>query len=250
MIKNKMTFEEAISIGYNSNSHPQGIGEYKEKTMHAVFKNYYESDVSKQEVKVGKFYADILNEYGIIEIQTRNFNAMRDKLAYFLDISEVTVVYPLVYNKYINWVNSSDEKDYMKKSPRHDNLFKAAKELYKIKAFLNNPKLHFVFVFCDMIELKNLDGWNKTKKKGSSSLNKIPTSVNYTIEIENYKDFLKYVNLDNLNDDGIFDRDDFKKDNKCSLRDASLMLTIFNYLGLVSVVGKKGRKHLYKFTQV
>ena len=48
-----------------------GIGTLKEKTMHAVLKNFYEPDVSHQEIKVDRFVADILRDNEIIEIQTR-----------------------------------------------------------------------------------------------------------------------------------------------------------------------------------
>lgn len=243
MIKNKMSFEEACKISYSTNTNPSGIGEYKEKTMHAALKNYYEIDINKQEIKIDKFYADILNEYGVIEIQTRNFNTMREKLSCFLALYDVTIVYPMINNKYINWVNSENEKDYMRKSPRHDTLFSAMRELYKIKQFLNNDRLHFVFEFCDCVELKNLDGWNETKKKGSTSLNKVPLKIDHEIIIESKEDFLKYIKKLN----GEFTIKEFSKINKCKERDSQLALNIFKYLELVELVRKDGRKNIYKF---
>jgi len=247
MIKNKMSFEDASALGLSYNSHPTGIGEYKEKAMHAILKNYYESDTSKQEIKIDRFYCDILNEYGIIEIQTRNFNTMRDKLTLFLQNYDVTIVYPMIHDKYINWVNSENEKDYMRKSPRHDNLYKAAKELYKIKTFLDHPRLHFVFLFCDVIELKNLDGWNQTKKKGSTSMMKIPSRIDSEIAIEHKNDYLKYVHSDCFTKE--FTIKEFGKMNKASARDAQLMLNIFQYLGLVKVIRKENRKNIYRFEE-
>lgn len=242
MIKNKRSFEEALDIGMSINSAPQGIGEYKEKTMHVVLKNYYENDCDKQEVKIDGFVADICNEYGIIEIQTRNFNAMRKKLDCFLQNYEVTIVYPLFSNKYINWIDSNNEKDYMRKSPRHDSLYKAFKELYKIKMYLDNPNLHLMFVFLDVVELKYMDGWSKDGKKGSTSLNKVPTRINDEIYIDNYKDFNKYMNITKEE----FTVKDFAKDNNCTINNASLAINIFKYLKLIKMVGKNGRAFLYR----
>lgn len=56
-----------------------------EKTLHAVLKNYYEPDENKHEVAIDGYYADIFNDSGIIEIQTRQLNKLRDKLAVFLE---------------------------------------------------------------------------------------------------------------------------------------------------------------------
>jgi hypothetical protein len=49
-----------------------GIGTLGEKALHSILKYTYEPDVSRHEIKVGGFYADIVNEQGIIEIHTRN----------------------------------------------------------------------------------------------------------------------------------------------------------------------------------
>ena len=37
-------------------------------------------DVTKQEVKIGNYYADIYNGDEIIEVQTGNLNKLRDKV--------------------------------------------------------------------------------------------------------------------------------------------------------------------------
>ena len=84
-----------------------GIGTLKEKTMHAVLKNFYEPDVSHQEIKVDRFVADILRDNEIIEIQTRSFNAMRKKLSVFLEKYPVTIVYPIPHNKWLYWIDEN-----------------------------------------------------------------------------------------------------------------------------------------------
>ena len=83
----------------------KGIGTLSEKTLHAVLKLYYEPDEDKHEVAMSGYYADIYNDKGIIEIQTRQLNKLRDKLSVFLQDYHVTVVYPLPFNKWLSWVN-------------------------------------------------------------------------------------------------------------------------------------------------
>ena len=54
----------------------KGIGTLSEKTLHAVLKAYYEPDEDNQEVAVNGYYADIYNQDGIIEIQTRQLGKL------------------------------------------------------------------------------------------------------------------------------------------------------------------------------
>ena len=148
MIKNKRSLEEAKAIFYD-NYHEEyaSIGEYQEKAIHFILKNYFESDKEKLEVKINGMIADICNEFGIIEIQTRNFDRLRKKLDIFLKDYQLTIVYPLIKSKRITWLNSDNKADYNRKSPIHMNMFNVFKELYKIKQYLKHENLHFCFVF-------------------------------------------------------------------------------------------------------
>ena len=60
-----------------------GIGTLSEKTVHSVLKYYLEPDTSFHEVKTGRYVADIRTPDGIYEIQTRQFNKLRNKLEAF-----------------------------------------------------------------------------------------------------------------------------------------------------------------------
>ena len=69
-----------------------GIGVLSEKTLHSVIKRFIEPNEALQEVKVGNHYADIKNDDGIFEVQTRSFNKLRAKLTSYLETEKVTVV--------------------------------------------------------------------------------------------------------------------------------------------------------------
>ena len=83
---------------------PKGtlIGTLSEKTIHAILKYYLEPNASCHEIRVGSFFADIKNEQGIFEIQTRQFYKLQGKLAVFLEQYPVTVVYPIVRHNYLH----------------------------------------------------------------------------------------------------------------------------------------------------
>ena len=99
-----------------------GIGTLSEKTVHAVMKNYYAPDEDMHEIPVENCVADIYTGTDIVEIQTRSFNRMRQKLDRFLPLYPVTIVYPIPYVKTLFWIDEeSGEISAGRKSPLKGN---------------------------------------------------------------------------------------------------------------------------------
>ena len=243
MIKNKRSLEEAKSVFYDKyHNNYASIGEYQEKAIHFILKNYFENDRDKMEVKIDGMVMDILNEEGIIEIQTKSFDRLKNKLDKFLDYYSFTIVYPLINSKKITWMNSENESDYNRKSPLHMNIFNSFKELYKIKKYLKHKNLHFCFVFLNIIEFKNLDGYGKDKKKKASSFNKLPIDIEKTVYFDSFKEF---ENIFDGNENN-FTSLELSKMKKIKLKDAQVALTVLNYLEIVERIGKTGRSYIYK----
>ncbi|MFQ9801710.1 MAG: hypothetical protein ACLR23_25565 [Clostridia bacterium] len=93
---------------------------------------YIEPDESRHEVRVGTFIADIFQaeQNRIIEIQTRNFSALRQKLSYFVQDHKVTVVYPIARQKWMSWVDpATGEMSGRRKSPRKGEPWDALPEI-------------------------------------------------------------------------------------------------------------------------
>lgn len=94
-------------------------------------------DEEKQEIPIENCVADIFSDGGIMEIQTRQFNKMRNKLSAFLPLYPVTIVYPIPREKWIIWIDEeSGELSRKRKSPAKGNVYLAFIELYKIKMYL------------------------------------------------------------------------------------------------------------------
>ena len=137
----KEAFEAAKKKIIGVDRQRMGIGTLSEKTVHAILKNYYEPDEDKQEIPIENYVADIYADGEIIEIQTRQFNRMRDKLKAFLPLYPVTIVYPIPREKWIIWIDEeTGELSKKRKSPVRGNPYMAFPELYKIKMFLKNHK--------------------------------------------------------------------------------------------------------------
>ena len=223
-----------------------GIGTLAEKTVHSVLKSYYSPDTLIHEVKIGGFVADICTGNEILEIQTRNFDKLRRKLTAYLEISPVTIVYPIHNIKYLRWVNpQTGEISPPRKSPKKGSPFSIFPELYRIKDFLLHPNLKFKIVMLDLEEYRFLDGWSQDKKKGSSRCDRIPTELINEITIDNLTSYQLLI-PEVLN--ATFTSRDYKSASGLSLKQAQTALLVLYYVGAVERIGKKGNTHIYKRT--
>lgn len=243
MTDQEKRFEQARKKVIGVDRQRLGIGTLAEKTVHAVFKNYYEPDEDRQEIPIEKYVADIYTGQEIIEIQTRQFNRMRNKLTAFLPLYPVTVVYPIPRTKWLIWIDEeSGELSSPRKSPKRGTPYMAFAELYKIKSYLKDPNLRFRLVLTDMEEYRLLNGWSKDKKKGSSRFDRIPTQLVEEVIIERPEDYMQFIPLE-LEEP--FTTKDFAK---CAHIPVSLSQTVLNlllYMEVVERVGKKGNSYLY-----
>ncbi|WP_310603690.1 hypothetical protein, partial [Anaerosporobacter sp.] len=205
---------------------------------------YYEPDSRKQEIKIGAKVADILNESGVIEIQTRQFNKLRGKLATFLPEHSVTIVYPIAYNKWLCWIDeTTGEVTPRRKSPKKGKPHQAFIELYKIKEYLNNPNFHLKIVMVDIEEYRFLNGWSKDKKKGSSCSDRIPIGLQEVIAINSVSDYSRLL-PDELPEQ--FTTKDYARIAKVPIGLAQVALHVMCSVGAINLVGKQGRLKLYE----
>lgn len=244
---NKEQFESAKNkiIGIKRNRN--GIGTLSEKTVHAILKNYYEPDEDYHEIPVNGYVADIYRDGNIIEIQTANFNKLRNKLDVFLIDYQVTVVYPMPYIKWLSWLD--EETGYIgpkRKSPKKGNPYEAFYQLYKIKSYLTNPNIRIKIVMMNMEEIRLLNGWSKDKKKGSSRFDRIPTEIVEEIDLYSLEDYMQMVPIELAE---TFCSKDYAKASHLSIGMAQTALNILTYTGTVKRIGKRGNEILYNINE-
>lgn len=236
-------FEDAKKKIIGVDRQRQGIGTLSEKSVHAVLKNYYEPDEDRQEIPIENYVADIYTGNEIIEIQTRNFNTMRDKLRAFLPLYRVTIVYPIPREKWLIWIDEeSGELSNKRRSPKRGNSYIVFEELYKIKMFIRDPNLRLKLVFVDVEEYRLLNGWSQDKKKGSTRYDRIPVSLVEEVDIERLEDYMQFVPYE-LEEP--FTVKDFAKAAHIPSRLAQVVVNILYHVEVLQRVGKEGRAFLY-----
>ncbi len=221
-----------------------GIGTLGEKTLHAVLKRYAEPDESRHEIRIGGFVADIFNDDGITEIQTRDFNKLRKKLEAFLAFTCVTLVYPVAAVKRVFWIDAgTGEITGGRLSPRKGTPGQAFFELYRIKPLLVHPNLRLRIVMLDIHEYKNLDGWSDDRKKGSSRYERIPMDIVDEVTVGGPADYARLL-PEGL--PGLFTAKDYKAASGLSAGNAGRAVNILCAVGCLERTGKEGRAFRYR----
>lgn len=236
------------------------IGTLSEKTVHAVVKNYYEPDEDHQEIPIEGKCADIYTaDEKIIEIQTRSFSRLKDKLDVFLPLYDVTVILPLPDKKRIIWIDPDTGEEASVGSYRSALApWPAFKEIYSIRDYLCNPHLHVKILLMNMTEYKLLSGRSKDRKRfGAERFDRIPEELTGEIILNEPKDYMLFLPENLSANNKASDEDSSNADIYTSAELASSAGIPKQYLsyvtGLLRLLGilerlpkKQGRNWLYR----
>ena len=218
----------------------EGIGTLNEKCIHSALKYYFANDYD-HEAKIGSFYADIVTENGIYEIQTSSFSRLNKKLEAMLAACHVTVVYP--YEKRTKTI-SADEKSgevITAGNYRYNNSYtKLFLELYRIKSFLTDPNLTICIAELDIERVNYADPKTK-RRRGRGRYTKTPRALRREIYLEKPEDYAIFL-PDDLPEE--FTVKEFQ--NYVRATDAKLMLEILSCMGIVEKRGKIRNADLYR----
>ena len=234
-------FEELLDENNNKSYNENVIGVLSEKTLHKTIKNLYESNQDYQEVKIDGYYVDILKDNNIIEVQTKQFDKLRNKLSYLLDHYDynINVIYPIFNNKVIYYIDDENTISLPKKSPKKLKIPEVFYELYKIKNLLSNEKLVITLLVLDIQEYRI-----KTNNRKKYVLyDRVPIKLIEEVRLTK-KD--NYISLLPKNLGEVFTVKDVCELTKCDNKYVSKMINVLKYLEIIEMIGKDGKKYLYK----
>lgn len=244
MEENRRYFNEISDLLLSREKEENGFGTLQEKTIHEVIKDFYCYDHDFQEQKRGRYIADIAIGDEIWEIQTKAFHKLRGKLDAFLKKYHVTVIYPVPVEKKIYWLDQETGKiTGGRRSPKRGSAYDVFRELYGIRPYLSDPNFSVHVFLMDMEEYKLLNGWSRDKKRGSSRYDRLPGGLRDIVRLESRSDYLYFL-PDSLPEE--FTSPDLAKCAHISGDTARTCLLILRDLGIVALIGKKGRLNLHR----
>lgn len=225
----------------------EGIGTLGEKTLHAVLKYFYQPDAAFHEQKIGSYFADIAREDEIIEIQTRQLYRLQKKVSTFLEKGyRVTVVHPIPRTRWLYWIGEDGTLSQRRKSPKTGRPHSALPELAALRDLPDHPNLTLSVLMLDVEDFRNLDGWSRDKKKGSTRFERMPVAYVEEILIRTPEDWRRLLPPALP---APFTAAEFYKKGGYPTRGGYYALKRLEALGIVRQVGMKGKAFLYEVAE-
>jgi hypothetical protein len=146
-----------------------GIGTLQETSLHASLKEWYRQPGDSLEVLVDGFVIDIVRGETLIEIQTRNFSAIKRKLQCLLEKHPLRLVYPISREKWIiSQSIDGNENLQRRKSPRRAEMVDLFIELVRIPDLVAHENFSLEALLIREEVLRRKDGRGSWRRKGWS----------------------------------------------------------------------------------
>jgi hypothetical protein len=234
----KITSSEATPAG-------SGIGTLREKSLHAALKAWYAQPGDQLEAPVDGYMIDIVRGDLLIEIQTRNFFAMKAKLAVLTSNHTVHLVHPIAAEKWIVRLAESGEPLGRRKSPRRGRTDHLFTELVRFPGLMAHPNFTLEVLLVQEEETRIQDGKGAWRRKGWSIADRRLVGVIERLELRSPEDFRLFL------PPGLprpFTARDLAQARGIPAYLAGKMIYCLRVMGLVEITGRRGRSYLYQET--
>lgn len=242
----QQAFAQALAAA-NRDLGCKGIGTLHERTLHLALKYFFAPDAATHEQSVGGFVADAVTEDGVIEVQTRNFARLKEKLAAFLAVCPVTIVHPIADPGWIIWVDENGEVQSRRKSPKHETIYSCLGEIYSLRDYITDPRLRFAFCVTEIEVYRCLNGYGKQKKIRGEHIDRVPIAMREIHLLEGPADYLALL-PESLPDR--FTAAELAKASPMDAGQARMLLNLLERLSLVEKTGKRARSVEWALTDM
>ncbi|MGH4052041.1 MAG: hypothetical protein ACREVX_11960 [Clostridium sp.] len=222
---------EDIVLIYEQN----GINIKNEKSLHSSIKQWYIEPGDRFEVKVDKYVIDLVREDSLIEIQTKNFSAIANKLRNLVKYNKVMLVHPIAIEKYIVTTDITNEIISRRKSPKKGKLMDLFDELIRIPDLMSQENFILEILMTKEEEIRCKDGKGSWRRKGISIKDRKLIEVTQKVTFKEEKDFLVFL-PDEL--PLKFTNKQLAKELKVTVYKARKITYCFRKMNLICQVGK------------
>lgn len=221
-----------------------GIGLLNEKSLHASIKARLARPGDHLEVRVDGFIVDIVRDDLLIEIQTKNFSAIREKLRRLVSSHPLRLVYPIAQVKWIvRLAASGDEVISRRRSPKRGKLTDLFGELVRIPDLIRHENFTLEVLLIEAEEIRRDDGMGSWRRKGVSILDRRLLGIVERATFEGTGDFLTLL-PDDLRQP--FSNRSLSEQGRIPIRTTRQMTYCLKKMGAIEEVGKIGNELLFE----
>ena len=214
-----------------------------ETSLHNALKNLYAGTKENREILVDGYQIDAIQGDTLVEIQTANFSAIKNKLATLLPYHPMLLVHPIALEKWIVQMPASGNLPlYRRKSPRRGRVEDLFRQLIYITDLLQHPNLQMEVVLVREEEVRRADGLGSWRRKGVSIIDRRLLAVISAKHFAGKQDFRELLPAS-------LEREFSVQELACAL---SIQRTIaqkivycLRSMQIIHATGKRGRATLY-----
>lgn len=220
------------------------IGTHNEGSLHAGLKEYYRQPGDICEGCVEGYWIDLIQPERLVEIQTRNFAAIRSKLESLLQGYKLQLVYPIGVERRITKVApETGEVLSRRKSPKRGDIYDLFAELVSIPHLLLHPNLTIEAALVVEEEIRCDDGQGSWRRRGVSIVNRLLVEVVETRTFHSGGDYLALLPEDLPTQ---FTNKDLAGSLGIAVPKARMVTYTLKHAGLIREVGKRGAEILHQ----
>ena len=227
----------------NSEKPPRTIGTLGETSLHAALKQWYAQPGDQTEQKIDGYYIDLVRGDLLVEFQTRQFSAIRAKLANLLDHHPVRLVYPLPREKWVVRQSADGAVLSRRRSPIRGSVFDVFRELIRIPHLLGHPNFSLEVLLVQVEDILQNDQKGSWRRKGWSIVDRRLLGVIDQAHFSSQADFIALLPGDLAES---FTNADLAKTQHCRRDLAQKATYTLLRAGLLTRAGKKGNFVLYQ----
>jgi len=222
-------------------SRSKSIGTMQEGSLHASLKAWYTLPGDLCEVTVDGYLVDIVRGELLIEIQTRNFSALKRKLKALVEHHRIRLVFPIPKEKWIGYEAADGQVPLRwRKSPRRGGIGDLFYELVSFPQLVRDPRFAIEILLIREEELRRRTSHGS--RKGWSIVDRRLLDVVGHATFQSPFDFL---NLLPQTMRSPFTSHDLANALHLSHNLAQKMAYCLRGMGVIEVVGKRGKSLLY-----
>jgi len=219
-----------------------GINLYSEKSLHIALKSWYAQPGDRFEVEVDGSVIDVVRDDLLIEIQTKNFSALKRKLTRLLDHHRVRVVHPVPQARWIVKLGADGKRQSRRKSPIKGSVYHVFSELVYVHHLMAHPNLSLDVLLVHEEEIRCNDGKGSWRRKGWSICDRRLLQVNESYGFATPQDLAELL-PESLPE--AFTTAHLAKAIGQRRRIAQQMTYCLKHMAMIEMVGKQGNAHVY-----
>ncbi len=220
------------------------IGQLNEQHLHHALKHYYAGENDKIECPVDGYVVDVVRSDELIEVQTSNFSAIRQKMTDLVQNHRFKLVYPIAVEKWLIKLpqNGSNDEPERRKSPKTGRQVAIFSELVSFPALLKHPNFSIELAMIHEEEVRRFEGHSRWRNHGWKTVERRLVKVIETRCYENPAEMADFL-PETL--PARFTTVDLSETLSISKGLAQKMAYCLREMDAISQIGKRGRAYLY-----